>query len=70
MLPTGNPKVVVEGKGKFINRKTQTANKEYDKFFIYVPVELARDGTFPFKPDETVIVRIDKGKRRLIVEKE
>lgn len=61
--------MAVEGKGKFINRKTQTANKRYDKFFLYVPVEVARDGTFPFKPEDTVVVRIDKARDRVIIEK-
>jgi len=58
---------VIEGKGKFVNRKTKTANKEYDKFFIYVPAEVARDGTFPFNPNEAVVIKIDK--KRLVIEK-
>lgn len=61
--------MVLEGKGKFLNRKTKTANKDYDKFFIYVPAEVARDGTFPFKSQEVIIVRIDKSKKRLLIEK-
>ncbi len=60
---------VIEGKGKFINRKTRTASHEYDKFFIYVPAEVARDGTYPFKPQDTVIIKIDKEKKRLLIEK-
>lgn len=60
---------MIEGKGKFLNRRTKTASKDYDKFFIYVPAEVARDGTFPFKPQEAVIIRIDKEKKRLLIEK-
>jgi hypothetical protein len=60
---------VLEGKGKFMNRKTKTASKDYDKFFIYVPAEVARDSTFPFKPQDAVMVRIEKGKKRLLIEK-
>jgi hypothetical protein len=60
---------VLEGKGKFLNRKTKTANKDYDKFFIYVPAEVARDGTFPFKPQDEVTIRIDSVKKRLVVER-
>jgi hypothetical protein len=60
---------VLEGKGKFVNRRTTTANKEYDRFFIYVPVEVARDSAFPFKTNEIVAVKIDAEKRRLLVEK-
>lgn len=60
---------MIEGKGRFLNRKTKTAGGEYDKFFIYVPAEVARDGTFPFKPQDEVIVRIDKERKRLLIEK-
>jgi len=60
---------MLEGKGKFMNRKTKTASKDYDKFFIYVPAEVARDSTFPFQPQDIVIVRIDKGKKRILIEK-
>jgi hypothetical protein len=60
---------MIEGEGKFINRPTQTGGKLYDKFFIYVPTEVARDGTFPFKVNERVKVKIDAENRRLIIEK-
>ena len=60
---------MIEGKGGFINRPTRTGGKLYDKFFIYVPTEVARDGLFPFKIKEMVKIRIDKGKNRLLVEK-
>jgi hypothetical protein len=61
--------LVLEGKGKFLNRKTKTASKDYDKFFFYVPAEVARDGTFPFKPHDPVIVKIDVVKKRIVIEK-
>lgn len=60
---------MLEGEGKFTNRRTRTANKDYDRFFIYVPVEVARDSAFPFKPNDTVTVKVDKEKKRVIVEK-
>jgi len=69
VLPKVIAKVAIEGKGKFINRRTKTAKGEYDKFFTYIPVEVARDSTFPFKPDEVVRIRIDKRKNRLVIEK-
>ena len=56
-----------EGKGRFINRPTRTGGRTYDKFFIYIPTEVARDGTFPFKEGEEIIIRIDD--ERLIIEK-
>ena len=58
---------VKEGKGKFINRPTRTGGKTYDKFFVYVPTEVARDGTFPFTAGEKLYLKIENGK--LIVEK-
>jgi hypothetical protein len=60
---------MLESVGKFINRPTQTGGKLCDKFFVYVPTEFARDGTFPFKKNERLKVRIDVENRRLIIEK-
>jgi len=60
---------MLEGKGGFINRPTRTGGKLYDKFFIYVPTEIARDGLFPFKVKDAVKIRIDKENNRLILEK-
>ena len=59
----------MKGKGRFINRPTKTGKRTYDKFFIYVPTEVARDSLFPFKPGEEVVTRIDPAEKRLIVEK-
>ena len=42
------------GIGTFINRKTKTGKKTYDRFFFYTLTELARDSTFPFKENEKV----------------
>jgi hypothetical protein len=58
-----------EGAGKLINRPTQTGGKMYDKFFIYVPIEVARDTAFPFKPQEPLKVKIDADNKKLIIEK-
>jgi len=56
-----------EGKGRFINRPTRTGGRTYDKFFVYIPTEVARDGTFPFREGEEVIIRIEE--ERLVIEK-
>lgn len=54
------------GKGRFFNRPTISKGKKYDKFFIYVPTEVARDTNFPLKDgdrvevetkDETLIIK-------------
>lgn len=56
---------MMKGRGRFINRRTRTGKKFYDRFFIYVPTEVARDGTFPFKEGDYVTVEI-KGKALII----
>ncbi|XES76289.1 MAG: hypothetical protein ACBZ72_08885 [Candidatus Bathyarchaeia archaeon] len=60
---------MLEAEGRFVNRPTSTGGKLYDKFFIYVPTEVARDGLFPFDTNEKVKVKIDANNKRLIVEK-
>jgi hypothetical protein len=60
---------MLEAEGKFLNRPTQTGGKLYDKFFVYVPTEVARDSLFPFKTNEKVIVKIDPENHRLVIEK-
>ncbi|MCL2477233.1 hypothetical protein [Candidatus Bathycorpusculum sp.] len=60
---------MLTGDGKLINRPTTTGGKMYDKFFIYVPLEVARDSAFPFKPNDKVHVKIDPETKQLIIEK-
>jgi hypothetical protein len=36
---------------------------------VYVPRDVARDGTFPFKVNERVKVRIDAENKKVIIEK-
>ena len=52
-----------------INRRTKTAGKEYDRFFIYVPTEVARDGLFPFKEGEKLTIIVDTDNKRLVIER-
>jgi hypothetical protein len=61
---------MLESESKLVNRPTRTAGKFYDKFYVYVPTEVARDSAFPFEADEKVKVRIDVENRRLIIEKQ
>ena len=51
--------MTTEAKGRFINRPTQTGGKKYDKYFIYIPTEVARDTQFPFKPGDFLSIRLD-----------
>ena len=56
-----------EGEGKFVNHPTRTGKKLYDKFYIYIPTQVAKDGTFPFKEGDKVKIRIENDK--LVIEK-
>ena len=58
---------MLEGKGRILNRPTETAGKKYDKFFVYIPTSVARDSLFPFEAGEEVNVRIDPEEKRLII---
>lgn len=60
---------MIESKGRFINRPTTSKGRKYDKFFIYVPTEVARDSHFPFAEGEAVTIRMDLDKNRLLVSK-
>ena len=54
-----------KGKGKFFNRPTVSKGKKYDKFFMYIPTEVARDTSFPLKDGDRIEVEI-KGKELVI----
>jgi hypothetical protein len=58
---------MLEGKSKIINRSRKSKGKQYDSLFIYIPSDVTKDSTFPFRSDDEVTVRIDKD--RLIIEK-
>jgi AbrB family looped-hinge helix DNA binding protein len=47
-----------KGIGRFINRRTKTGKKIYDRFFIYIPTEVARDTNFPLKDGDRIEVEI------------
>ena len=66
MLPTGEHKMI-EGKGKVVNRPTKTGKRMYDKFYIYVPTAVAKDGLFPFSAGEEVVVRIEPKNKELVI---
>ncbi len=68
-ITAGNNRML-EGKGRFVNLRRKTSNKAYDNFFVYIPVEVARDSGFPFKPKDVVIVKVDMEKRKVTLEKE
>ena len=46
----------------------QTGGKKYDKFFIYVPTDLANDSQFRFKSGDEIEITVDVKEKRLLVE--
>jgi hypothetical protein len=60
--------VVLEGRGRFVNRPTQTGGKKYDKFFIYVPTELAKDSQFPFKDGDELVLKLVVNRKKSVIE--
>lgn len=59
--------MVTKGVGRFINRPTRTCRGSYDKFFVYVPTELARDSNFPLKAGDEVEIMLDVDRRLVTV---
>ena len=60
---------MLEAISKLLNRPTQTAGKQYNKYYIYIPTDLANDSAFPFEKGEKLKLRIDPQNKRLIIEK-
>lgn len=56
---------MIRGEGRFVNYPTRTGRKLYDKFYVYVPTQVAKDGTFPFKEGDKVEIEI-RGKTLII----
>lgn len=61
--------IMLQGKGRFMNRPSKTGRRVYDKFFVYIPTEIARDGLFPFRAGDEVLVKVDRKLKRLVLEK-
>jgi hypothetical protein len=60
---------MLQGIGRFTNRPTKTGRRVYDKFFVYIPTEIARDGLFPFKAGDEILVKVDPKLKRLVLER-
>ena len=54
------------GSGKTI---CAPGKRAYDKFFVYIPTEIARDGLFPFQDGDEVLVKVDRKLKRVILER-
>ena len=66
--PVGGTRMI-RGKGRFVNRPGISKNKEYPKYFVYVPIEVARDSNFPFNEGDEVEVIIEPMSKRIVIEK-
>ncbi|MBA7502613.1 hypothetical protein ES706_01206 [subsurface metagenome] len=64
-MPMRDGKLVLKGEGRLINRPTKTGKQVYDKFFIYVPTEVARDSAFPFKLGDLLRIEVDPKRKEL-----
>ena len=67
VMPMRDGKLVLKGEGRLINRQTKTGEQVYDKFFIYVPTEVARDSAFPFKSGDLLRIDVDPKRKELRV---
>lgn len=65
----GDTNLALKGKGRFINRPTTTGGKKYDKYFVYIPTELANDSQFPFKVGDLIGISVNPRARKVVLEK-
>ncbi len=61
--------LALKGKGRFINRPTTTGGRKYDKYFVYIPTEVANDSQFPFKVGDIVRIGVNSRTKKVILEK-
>lgn len=69
VLKMSDTNLGLQGKGKFINRPTSTGGKKYNKYFVYIPTEIANDSQFPFKIGEVITIQIDYKSKKVIISK-
>ena len=60
---------LISGEGKFVNRRSKTSGMDYDRFFFYVPTDVARDSLFPFDEGDKVTIKIDVDKKCVMIMK-
>lgn len=67
MIRQSGFKMTSSGVGTIIGRKSVSKGKEYARIWVYVPTKVSEDTAFPFKIGMPCLVRIDKEKSELIV---
>ena len=50
-------------------KATITGDAKGTRLRIYIPSLLALDSAFPFKKGETIMIKVDKEKKRLVIER-
>jgi hypothetical protein len=58
---------MIEGIGRFVDRKPKVEGKEYFQLVLYIPRDVAKDSQFPFRPGEDVHLKLEAG--RMVVSK-
>ncbi|MFQ6135485.1 MAG: hypothetical protein ACE5KU_06720 [Nitrososphaerales archaeon] len=61
--------LALQGVGRLINRPTTTGGKKYDKYFIYIPTEVAKDSQFPFKAGDRLAIQVEPQTNEIKIEK-
>lgn len=61
--------LALKGKGKFIDRPTTTGGKKYDKYFIYIPTDVANDSQFPFRVGDIVEITVEPKSKRVVLKR-
>ena len=65
----GASKPMRKGTSKIVNKPSTSKGKKYDKLYVYIPSQVAKDTNFPFKEGDKVVVEI-KGKGLMVTEAE
>ena len=58
---------MLEGETRLVVAGTKLRNKTYRRFLIHIPPKIARDSQFPFKPNQTLKVEIDRIRRAVVL---
>ncbi len=49
---------MLEGVGRFVNRRPKVDGKEYFQLVFYIPKEIALDSQFPFREGEAAEIKV------------
>ena len=60
---------MLEGRTRFLKYEMKVKGRDYEKFLINFPTEVARDSQFPFKPGDVVHIKVDPQKKVIVLSK-